>query len=52
MYGFILDNLFFSDSLKQELSSMAQICNLDYYEALFANFMYEYNTGCTSIIVK
>jgi hypothetical protein len=47
-----LNETFVDDELRQEVQSMADICEISYAEAIFLNFMYEYNVHCTSIVVR
>ena len=50
--AFILDLHFFTREVKTELKTLVQVTNITYAQAAFLNFMYEYNSYCTSVIVR
>mmetsp|Transcript_26684 Transcript_26684/g.48064 ORF Transcript_26684/g.48064 Transcript_26684/m.48064 type:complete len:331 (+) Transcript_26684:1005-1997(+) len=47
-----LNETFVDAELRKEVQSMADVCDISYAEAIFLNFMYEYNQHCTSIVVR
>lgn len=48
----LLNKGYLNPELSQELSGLAKTVNISYDQAVFLNFMYEYNAYCTSIVVN
>lgn len=47
-----LNETFVDNEIRKEVESMATVTNITFAEAIFLNFMYEYNSHCTSIVVR
>jgi len=48
----LLDLGYLDEEFKLELRGLAQAANITYNEAVFLNYMYEYNAYCTSIVAR
>jgi hypothetical protein len=48
----ILEKGYLNPELSKELHALANTVDITYEQAVFLNFMYEYNAYCTSIVVK
>lgn len=48
----LLKNGYLNPEMSQELQALALTVNITYDQAVFLNFMYEWNAYCTSIVVR
>ena len=48
----LLKNGYLNPELSSEISALAETVNITYNQAVFLNFMYEWNAYCTSIVVN
>lgn len=51
-YTKILERSYLSPEIQEELRGMAIYTNITYEEAVWLNYMYEYNAKCTSIVLS
>jgi hypothetical protein len=51
-YSKILERGYYSSEIQEELRGMAMYANITYEEAVWLNFMYEFNAKCTSIVLR